>query len=93
MEELCEIPFYQKRAIRVQFSEYTAEWHINGKNIPSYSNVAVNMTYGTDRANALKILEDTLNLRDVRIYDTVTDPDGKERRVLNQKETTLAQQK
>ena len=51
------------------------------------------MTYGTDRANAYKILEDTLNLRDVRIYDTVTDPDGKERRVLNSKETTLAQQK
>ena len=93
MEELCEIPFYQRRAIQVQFSEYTAEWHINGKTLPSYSNVAVNMTYGTDRANALKILEDTLNLRDVRIYDTVTDPEGKERRVLNQKETTLAQQK
>ena len=51
------------------------------------------MTYGTERANAYKILEDTLNLRDVRIYDTVTDPDGKERRVLNSKETTLAQQK
>ena len=93
MEETMEIPFYQRRAIQVQFSEYTAEWHINGKNIPSYSNVAVNMTYGTDRANGLRILEDTLNLRDVRIYDTVTDPDGKERRVLNQKETQLAQQK
>ena len=51
------------------------------------------MTYGTDRANAYKILEDTLNLRDVRIYDTVRDPDGKERRVLNNKETTIAQQK
>lgn len=93
MEELCEIPFYQKRAVQVQFSEYTAEWHINGKTIPSYSNVAVNMTYGTDRANALKILEDTLNLRDVRIYDVVQDAEGKEKRVLNQKETTLAQQK
>ncbi len=93
MEETLEIPFYQRRAIQVQFSEYTAEWHINGKNVPSYSNVPVNITYGTDRANGLRILEDTLNLRDIRIYDTVQDADGKERRVLNQKETTLAQQK
>ena len=93
MEETLEIPFYQRRAVQVQFSEYTAEWHINGKNVPSYSNVPVNITYGTDRANGLRILEDTLNLRDVRVYDTVQDADGKERRVLNQKETTLAQQK
>ena len=93
MEEILEIPFYQRRAIQVQFSEYTAEWHINGKSVPSYSNVPVNITYGTDRANALRILEDTLNLRDIRIYDTIQDADGKERRVLNQKETTLAQQK
>ena len=93
MEEALEIPFYQRRAVQVQFSEYTAEWHINGKNVPSYSNVPVNITYGTGRANGLRILEDTLNLRDVRVYDTVQDADGKERRVLNQKETTLAQQK
>ena len=59
----------------------------------SRSNVAAYTTYGTDRANAYKILEDTLNLRDVRIYDTVQDADGKEQRVLNQKATTLAQQK
>ena len=59
----------------------------------SSSNVAAYVTYGTDRANAYRILEDTLNLRDVRIYDTIEDADGKERRVLNQKETTLAQQK
>ena len=58
-----------------------------------YNNVAAYVTYGTDRANAYRILEDSLNLRDTRIYDTVTDPDGKERRVLNSKETTLAQQK
>ena len=57
------------------------------------SNINVHYTYGTERANAYKIIEDTLNLRDVRIYDTVTDADGKERRVLNAKETTLAQQK
>ena len=93
MEETMEIPFYQRRAVQVQFSEYTAEWNITGKNIPSYNNVPVNITYGTDRANGLRILEDTLNLRDVRIYDTIQDADGKERRVLNQKETTLAQQK
>ena len=55
--------------------------------------VAANVTYGTSRANAYRILEDTLNLRDIRIYDTVEDADGKERRVLNTKETTLAQQK
>ena len=68
------------------------QW-INGKNVVSRSNVAAYTTYGTDRANAYKILEDTLNLRDVRIYDTVQDADGKEQRVLNQKATTLAQQK
>ena len=55
------------------------------------SNINVHYTYGTERSNAYKIIEDTLNLRDVRIYDTVTDADGKERRVLNAKETTLAQ--
>ena len=93
MQELFEIPFYQRRAVQVQYSNYTSEWHINGKNVLSYNNVANNMTYGTDRASGLKILEDTLNLRDVRIYDTVEDADGKEKRVLNQKETTLAQQK
>ena len=93
MQELFEIPFYQRRAIQVQFSEYTAEWRISGKTVASYNNVPVHMTYGTDRANGLRILEDTLNLRDVRIYDTIQDTDGKERRVLNQRETTLAQQK
>lgn len=91
--ELCEVPFYQRRALRVQYSKHTAEWRIEGKSSVSSLNVAATITYGTERANALRILEDTLNLRDVRIYDTVQDVDGKERRVLNQKETTLAQQK
>ena len=93
MVELFEIPFYQRRAIQVQYSNYTSEWRINGKNNLSYNNVANNMTYGTYRVTGLRILEDTLNLRDVRVYDTVEDADGKEKRALNQKETTLAQQK
>lgn len=93
MYELLNTPYYQRRAIKVHFSPHTAEWRINGKNVVSRSNVAAYTTYGTDRANAYKILEDTLNLRDVRIYDTVQDADGKEQRVLNQKATTLAQQK
>ena len=93
MYELLDTPNYLKGTIQVNFSEFTAEWNITGKNAIAYNNVAAYTTYGTDRANAYRILEDTLNLRDVRIYDTVEDPDGKERRVLNQKETTLAQQK
>ena len=93
MVETFEPPYYLRRSIEVNYSPFTAEWNITGKSQPSYSDVNAYMTYGTDRANAYKILEDTLNLRDVRIYDTVTDPDGRERRVLNSKETTLAQQK
>ncbi len=93
MVETFEPPYYLRRSIEVNYSPFSAEWNITGKSQPSYSDVNAYMTYGTDRANAYKILEDTLNLRDVRIYDTVTDPDGKERRVLNAKETTLAQQK
>ncbi|MDR9828467.1 hypothetical protein RCJ22_23050, partial [Vibrio sp. FNV 38] len=86
-------PYYLRRHIQVNYASSTAEWNITGKTQVSYSDVNAYMTYGTERANAYKILEDTLNLRDVRIYDTVRDPDGKERRVLNSKETTLAQQK
>ena len=93
MVETFEPPYYLRRSIEVNYSPFSAEWNITGKSQPSYSDVNAYMTYGTDRANAYKILEDTLNLRDVRIYDTLTDPDGKERRVLNSKETTLAQQK
>ena len=93
MWETFETPFYQQRMIDVSYSAFTAEWNIRNKNAVSYSNIAAYMTYGTERANAYKILEDTLNLRDVRIYDTKHDADGRERRVLNSKETTLAQQK
>lgn len=93
MLETFAPPMYLHRVIHVNYSEYTAEWNISGKSAVSESNVTAYVTYGTRRANAYRILEDTLNLRDVRIYDMVTDPDGKERRVLNQKETTLAQQK
>ena len=93
MWETFETPFYQQRMIDVTYSAFTAEWNIRNKNAVSYSNIAAYMTYGTECANAYKILEDTLNLRDVRIYDTKHDADGRERRVLNSKETTLAQQK
>jgi len=93
MWETFETPYYLRRTMDVNYSQFTAEWNITGKSQPSYSDVNAYMTFGTERANAYKILEDTLNLRDVRIYDTVTDPDGRERRVLNSKETTLAQQK
>lgn len=93
MQETFETPYYLRRAIEVKFSEMTAEWRINGKSAPNYNDVAAYMTYGTDRANAYRILEETLNLKDIRIYDTVEDPDGKQKRVLNKKETTLAQQK
>ena len=93
MEETFETPYYLRRSIEVKFSEMTAEWRINGKSSPSYNDVAAYVTYGTDRANAYRILEETLNLKDIRIYDTIEDPDGKQKRVLNKKETTLAQQK
>ena len=93
MYETFKTPPNLKRLINVSFSSYTAEWSISGKSKPTSWDVMAYTTYGTDRANAYRILEDTLNLRDVRIYDTIKEPDGKERRVLNQKETTLAQQK
>ena len=93
MFELLEPPLYVRRSLEVNYSEFTAEWNISGKNSIPYNDINARMTYGTDCANAYKILEDTLNLRDVRIYDTIRDADGKEKRVLNSKETTLAQQK
>ena len=80
MWETFETPFYQQRMIDVNYSAFTAEWNIRNKNAVSYSNIAAYMTYGTERANAYKMLEDTLNLRDVRIYDTKCDADGRERR-------------
>ena len=93
MYETFDTPFYLQRSIEVHYTPFTAEWQISGKNVVGQNNVAAYSTYGTSRTNAYKILEDSLNLRDVRIYDTVEDADGKERRVLNAKETTLAAQK
>ena len=93
MYETFNTPFYLQRSIEVNYTPYTAEWQVTGKSSVSYNDVAAYTTYGTDRANAYRLLEDALNLRDVRIYDTVEDADGRERRVLNAKETTLAAQK
>ena len=93
MQETFETPFYLLRSIEVHYSPITAEWQISGKSAVSRNNVAAYTAYGTERANAYRILEETLNLKDIRIYDTVEDPNGKEKRVLNKKETTLAQQK
>ena len=92
MVETFSVPYRFRDIVQVRFSPMTAEWNISGKTRLS-STVAASVTYGTDRTNAYRILEDTLNLRDVRIYDTVEDAAGRETRVLNQKETTLAQQK
>ena len=93
MEQTFKPPYNRRNPIQVSYSPSTAEWNISGKSTPSKQDVNAYMTYGTERANAYRILEDTLNLRDVRIYDTVYDADGTERRVLNSRETTLAQQK
>ena len=93
MLETFQVPFYLRRAIQVNFSPLTAEWQIEGKGKTGINDVAAYETYGTSRANGYKILEDTLNLKDVRVYDTVEDVNGKQQRVLNKKETTLAQQK
>jgi len=93
MHETFDTPWYLKEHIRVEYSPVTAEWHITEKSAVGKADVAAYTTYGTERANAYKILEDSLNLRDVRIYDIVEDPDGKPKRVLNAKETTLAAQK
>ena len=79
MYETFDTPFYLQRSIEVHYTPFTAEWQISGKNVVGQNNVAAYSTYGTSRANAYKILEDSLNLRDVRIYDTVEDADGKER--------------
>ena len=92
MIELLGIPYYEQRRIHVNYAPQTAEWSIDGKSLLS-ENVNNYMKYGTRRAPALKILEDTLNLRDTRVYDVVQDENGREKRELNQKETTIAQQK
>ena len=85
--------YWASRSMSVNYSPYTSEWRIDGKSAVSATDVNAFSTYGTSRISAYKILENTLNLRDVRIYDKIEDADGTERRVLNVKETTLAQQK
>ena len=93
MNETFQVPFYLRYAIRVKFSPATAEWRIEGKTKTGHNDVMAYETFGTTRASAYKILEDTLNLRDARVYDTVEDENGKPKRVLNKKETMLAGQK
>ena len=92
MYETFKTPPYARFNMKVKYSEYTAEWRIENKSFISGSDVNAHVTYGTTRKSAYEILEDSLNLRDVRVYDTVIE-NGKEKRVLNSKETTLAQQK
>lgn len=92
MFETFKTPNYAQFNMKVKYSEYTAEWRIENKSFISGSDVNAHVTYGTTRKSAYEILEDSLNLRDVRVYDTITE-NGKDKRVLNSKETTLAQQK
>ena len=93
MRDIFQTPehLFRRDTIGVQFSGVTGEWNIKGKNA-DFGNTLVNMTYGTSRVNAYKILEDSLNLKDTRVYDTIEE-DGKEKRVLNKKETMIASQK
>ena len=93
MYETFETPRYLRGQIEISYVPYTAEWQVTRKSMVRYNDVAAFTTYGTDRASAYRLLEDALNLRDIRIYDTIEDADGRERRVLNAKETTLAAQK
>ena len=93
MTETFQIPYYLRHAVKVRYSPYTAEWRVEGKTATGRSDIISSETYGTSRANAYKILEETLNLKDVRIYDTIEDAEGKPKRVLNKRETMLAQHK
>ena len=93
MTETFQIPYYLRHAVKVRYSPYTAEWRVEGKTATGQGDIISSETYGTSRANAYKILEETLNLKDVRIYDTIEDAEGKPKRVLNKRETMLAQQK
>lgn len=92
MFQLLNTPNYTQWKIKVHFSKYTGEWQVEGRSLDK-GNVKANNTYGTTRVNAYRIIEDTLNLRDVRIYDYVEDEDGKKKAVLNKKETAIAQGK
>ena len=89
MTEILKTPVNLRNKIKVNYSSATAQWFISNKNAIPYNDVAAYTTYGTDRANAYRILEESLNLRDIRIYDTIEE-DGKEKRILNAKQTTLA---
>ena len=93
INETFKPSFWASQSIKVHYSPVTGEWRVEGKSATGANDVNAYNTYGTQRMNAYKILENTLNLRDVRVYDKVVDVDGTERRVLNSKETTLAQQK
>ena len=93
MAETFQIPYYLRHAVKVRYSPYTAEWRVEGKSAMGRGDIISSETYGTSRANAYKILEDTLNLKDVRIYDTIEDEEGRLKRILNKKDTMLAQQK
>ena len=93
MAETFQIPYYLRHAVKVRYSPYTAEWRIEGKSAMGRGDITSTETYGTSRANAYKILEDTLNLKDVRIYDAIEDEEGRPKRVLNKTDTMLAQQK
>ncbi|TDP56390.1 helicase-related protein [Aminicella lysinilytica] len=90
--EFLETPRYSQWNIKVHFSEFTSEWNIEGKSYDR-GNVKANSTYGTSRINAYKIMEETLNLKDVRIFDYIEDEEGKKKAVLNKKETAIAQAK
>lgn len=92
MLELLQPSYNLRNNLKVNYFPYTGEWQVTGKGRVPYNNILATVTYGTERMNAYQILDDTLNLRDVRVYDTKYE-DGKEKRVLNKKETTLAQQK
>ena len=92
MVELLKPAYYASSKIKVHYSPLTVEWNISNKN-SDYGNVTANVTYGTRRINGYKIIEETLNLKDVRIFDTVQDENGNDKRLLNKKETVLAQQK
>ncbi|MCL2774901.1 MAG: SNF2-related protein [Oscillospiraceae bacterium] len=93
MYELLNTSYYNKKVYQVKYHSYTGEWQVTGKGKAQYSDIHATVTYGTSRMNAYQIIDDTLNLRDARVYDYNKDADGNDKRVLNKKETTLAQQK
>jgi N12 class adenine-specific DNA methylase len=93
MHELLGTSRSDRDVYQIKYHAFTGEWQVTNKGRSQYSDITATVTYGTSRVSAYRIIDDTLNLRDVRVYDYVIDPDGRERRVLNKKETMLAQQK